>query len=468
MTGVRVSSSYGIDAGDGFLAVVRAARSPRGLAFTTVLSGTDPVAEDARQSAASEMALAAARRISIIAAALPARDSVVRRLTVPMPSVARARRVLPSLLDVRLPFRLEDCAFAFPVIRRTPDGRVDALAVAAPRSAVERRLAALKGAGFDPMILDAEAPALWARAQSECPATGTGIRVVAHFAPDRLVLAVGRGEDLESVVTLREGLGAAASDAPGSDRAAMLQRIRPVLGTDGSAEWIWTGPRVEGDPEAVASLERDLGAGADVRWIRAPEPATFLARALAARVLSAGPGACNLRQGNLAHAGFASWGLAAGRRAAVACIAAGLILAAFQVSLTAWMSRREADVQRRLESESRRVGRLAGVQRGQELRMARDAVARRTAALAPVARLFEPSAVPGLAGMLRLARNAGLTFEVVELADDAVRVEGTSPDRDACGRIEDFLRLQGYRTRSRRNDEAVDGRVPFTIEGDRK
>ena len=100
--------------------------------------------------------------------------------------------------------------------------------------------------------------------------------------------------------------------------------------------------------------------------------------------------------------------------------------------------------------------------------MARDAVARRTAALAPVARLFEPSAVPGLAGMLRLARNAGLTFEVVELADDAVRVEGTSPDRDACGRIEDFLRLQGYRTRSRRNDEAVDGRVPFTIEGDRK
>lgn len=468
MTDVRGSSSYGIDVGDGCTAVVRAVRSPRGPVFATVYSGRGSAAEDARQAAASEVALAAARRMSVVSAAMPARESVVRRLTVPMSSIARARRVLPSLLDVRLPFRLEDCAHAFPEVRRTADGRVGALAVAAPRAAVERRLAALKEAGFDPMILDAEAPALWARAQAEHPAGGGGIRVVACLAPDRLVLAVGRGPDLESVVTLREGLGPEAPDAAGGDRSAMLQRARQVLGTEGSAEWIWTGPSVDGAPETVALFERDLGAGTEVRWIRATEPATFLARALAARALMPDVASCNLRAGDLAHSGFASWGLAAGRRAAVACAAAGLALVALQTSLAAWTSGREADAQRRLEAEARRVGRLASVQRGQELRMAKEAVARRNAALAPVARLFEASAVPKLAGMLRLARSAGLTIEVVEIADDAVRVEGTAPDRDASGRIEDFLRLQGYRARGRPSNEAVDGRVPFTIEGDRK
>jgi hypothetical protein len=468
MTGVRVSSSYGIDAGDGFAAVVRAVRSPRGPVFTTVAAVGGAGADDpALRAAAAEAAMAAARRTAIVAAALPARESVVRRLVVPLPSVSRARRVLPSLLDVQLPFRLEDCACAFPEVRRMSDGRVAALAVAAPRVAVERRLAGLREAGFDPMILDAEAAALWDRALAEHPVTGAGARVVACLAPDRLVLVLGRGTDLESVVTFREALRVPAAGGGGEEWAAALQRARQAMGTGGTAEWIWVGPSVPEGAGLLAAFERDLGAASEVHWVRAKDPATFLARALAARALAAGTASCNLRAGDLAHPGLVSWGLSAGRRAAAFCIVAGLALAAFHVSLAAWVGRREAAVQQRLETEARRIGRLAGVQRGQELRMARDAVARRRTALAPVTRMFDPPVTPQLAGVLRVAKASSLALEVIEIAEVAVRVQGTSPDRDSCSRLEDFLRLQGYRTRVRRGDEPVDGRVPFTIEGDR-
>lgn len=463
----RVSTGYGIDAGDGFTAVVRAVRSARGVSFSTVCVRTATLDASELQAAAGEVAMAAAQRAAVTAAAMPARDSVIRRIDVPLSSLARARRVLPSMLDVQLPFRLEECSAAYPEIRRGADGRIRALAVAAPREAVSGRLAALQEAGFDPMILDAEALALWTRAAAEHPPAAGMRRIVAHAAPDRLVLAVGNGADLESVITQREALRAPGA-GNGVAWAAALQRARQAVGGSLATEWIWTGPMAAADSAIPEAFQTDLGAGTAVTWVRAASAETFLARALAARALSDGPAACNLRTGDLAHPGLAAWGMAAGRRAAAACIAAGLALSALCVSMGIWVDRRADEAQQRVETAALRVGRLVRVQRGQELRMARDAVEKRLAAMAPLPRMFQPSSTWRLAGILRLASSSQLALEVVELSDTAVRVQGTSPNRDACGRVDDFLRLEGYRTELRRGDESAEGRVPFTIQGERK
>lgn len=464
--GVRVSTGYGIDAGDGFTAVVRAVRAARGVSFSTIYVRTASSDATALQAAAGEVAMAAAQRTAVTVAAMPARDSVIRRIDVPLPSLARARRVLPSMLDVQLPFRLEDCSAAYPEVRRGTDGRIRALAVASPREAVESRLATLREAGFDPMILDAEALALWARATAEHPPTAGMRRVVAHAAPDRFVLAVGSGADLESVITQREALRAPGTGGGGA-WAAALQRARQAVGGSGPMEWIWTGPEASADSAVLDAFERDLGAGAAVTWIRVASAETFLARALAARALSGGPLECNLRTGDLAHSGLTAWGMAAGRRAAMACMAAGLALAGLSVAMVGWADRRADDAQQRVQTAALRVGRLVRVQRGQELRMVRDAVEKRLAAMAPLPRMFQPSSTWRLAGLLKLASSSQLTLEVVELSDKAVRVQGTSPNRDACGRVDDFLRLEGYRTEMRRSEESAEGRVPFTIQGER-
>ncbi|MBU4459291.1 MAG: hypothetical protein KJ579_01885, partial [Verrucomicrobia bacterium] len=326
--------------------------------------------------------------------------------------------------------------------------------------------ATLREAGFDPMILDAEALALWARATAEHPPTAGMRRVVAHAAPDRFVLAVGSGVDLESVITQREALRAPGTGGGGSWTAA-VQRARQAVGGSGQTEWIWTGPAAAAESAVPEAFERDLDAGATVTWIRAASPETFLARALAARALSGGPLACNLRTGDLAHSGLSAWGMAAGRRAAAACIAAGLALSALSVAMVIWVDRRADEAQQRVQTAALRVGRLVRVQRGQELRMVRDAVDKRMDAMAPLPRMFQPSSTWRLAGILRLASSSQLTLEVVELSDAAVRVQGSSPNRDACGRVDDFLRLEGYRTEMRRSDESAEGRVPFTIQGER-
>jgi len=97
----------------------------------------------------------------LVVAALRCRESLVRRLEAPFSSCRKARKVLPTLLDIQLPFPVEDCLCNFIGLHRTKERKVRALAVAARRIDVRRRLDALHTLGIDPVVLDQEGLALW-------------------------------------------------------------------------------------------------------------------------------------------------------------------------------------------------------------------------------------------------------------------------------------------------------------------
>jgi hypothetical protein len=146
-------------------------------------------------------------------------------------------------------------------------------------------------------------------------------------------------------------------------------------------------------------------------------------------------------------------------------MAAGLLLATVSIAGTQRMARDAEALRERVDAEARRIGRLVRVQRGQEVRMAQEAVEKRRTASQPVVRLFQPSASSILAGLLRVASPAAISFEMLDIAEASVLAQGTAPDRDVIARVEDFLRLQGYRTQVKRGEPGADGRVSFSVSG---
>lgn len=99
--------------------------------------------------------------------------------------------------------------------------------------------------------------------------------------------------------------------------------------------------------------------------------------------------------------------------------------------------------------------------------MVREAVAHRIESLSPLDGYFQPSQAARLAGLLRVAAPVGISLEVVDLSDASVRIQGLSPNPDACRRVDDYLRLQGYRTHLDSKVQEEGGAVTFTIEGNR-
>lgn len=455
---------YGVDLGEGFAAVVRASGSGRTPGLRTLMASSEGAGAGSWPAAAAEMVAAGTRRRALIVAAIPARDTVVRRLAAPMASLRRARSILPSLLDVQLPFPLEECECEYLDLRAAGDGRTGALAVAARRDAIARRAAECSAAGFDPMILDAEGLAIWTQAAAEIRPEGDALRAVAYAGADRAVLAVGRGRDLESVHAVRWNVG----EGREAGVAGFVQRARQALQaggvTDASpADWIWCGPGAR--PDGVAGdIEKTLS-GAAVRFRRADEPATFLARALAIRALRGGTMACNLRSGALAQPDLVRWLARRADRAAATCLAAGLMLAASGVGWTVWLDGRVAAANAAVAAAAREVGHLSRVQPGLEVRMAGESVQKRLDEEAALARAFQPAAAGRLAGVMRVASQNDLWIETATLGTASTELGGTAPNWEACARLEAFLKTVGYKTDLRKQDAGDEGRVRFVLKG---
>lgn len=464
---------YGLDAEPSGWIAARASRS--WLRRVRAAAGeADPVpAVDAATRLLADMTAAAGGGgRTFVAAAMPSGDCVVRRIDVPLASERRARRVLPSLLDVRMPFRLEDSAFAFMDFRPRADG-LSALAIAAPLDAVRRRLDYLASFGVDPAILDPEAVALWWVAESEFGATAPGeARIVAHATPDRWVLAIGDAAGMSNAATLREIPNRDPSQP--AHTGALIARLRQAARTltSGSAprpiEWIWTGWPAPLLAAWKAAVEPALGAEGDYRFTTSAEPAMALARALARRAMVGAGWASNLRAGELVHRGVEAQRRRAIGRAAAALLTASAVWGGVETYRIVQLDRAVAAMEVEVAREARRIGGLSRVQAGLEVRMARDGVERRLAAQAPLDRLFQPSQTAKLAGLLRAAGQWDVHLQVVDLSDRSVRIEGTAPDGDAARRLAGVLKVLGVPSKLTEADvDAASGRVAFTLESDR-
>ena len=392
------------------------------------------------------------------AAALFVREGFARWVQSPFPSFRKTRRVLPTLLDIQLPFPMESCRYSVSEIERAEDGNARALAVVARTADMDRRLSACREAGVDPVILDYEGLALWTQSLRERPPSpdDPAVRIVVALHRDRASLAIGRGTRY---------LGAHA--VPGGDAAGITRLVRAQTGVESERVlWIWTGPGAE-HADTVARLRDALS----VEWAgpsTTPErPRAFLARALATRALLNGPWPCNLRAGDCMHAETAREERRAARSAAALVFAAGLILIGASWSARLVGARRESTFDRDCQYL---VNTLAGypvnARRGDAVRVARDEAAARIEQRRPFVAVFDASLLDVVTAVAETAGKRQLSIHDLSLTRAAATIQGTSAAWEGGEALKRRLETAGYSVALRRDEALADERIPFTVSTD--
>jgi hypothetical protein len=407
MTNMRASAgwayrAYGVDLTGAVAIVVCARRAGRGVQVT-------PVQVDAAHP------LPVGRR-DAVATAMPPRESLAMWVRAPFASLRKARRVFPTLLDIQLPFPLDDCLYRFLGAARVGQGdtaAVEALGVVVRRSDLDHRLASLSALGIDPHVVDLAGLALWDGSLEAVPPSATeSDRVVVCLAGDATVVA-GRSGRYGGVQSIAD------ADPAAIDRFLLAQlgsdwRSRASQGS--TVRWIWCGSGAA-NGGAVESLQTALALPAAVAVTTPDDPARFLARALAVRALQSGALRCNLRAGEREHPAVIRRMTKRRLMVATMILAAGLLLigAAFVAQRVA--GRRLAVLQRAVRERASAVVGYPVVARGEDAeQVVARAVERQMTALRPFRAMFAPSLLETLIDAVRGVGAAGCAIQTLTLS----------------------------------------------------
>lgn len=446
-------SCYGIDIQGGKPVIVRAERT-RGHVDCFPVSATDPSFAGGLKSG------------NLLAAgSLAAGESFACWLEVPFPTFSKALKVLPTLLDVQLPFPLEDCVYSFIEAgkqhqqERKAAGSVRSLAIAARTGDVLKKIELYKSFDVDPAVLDHEGVALWTQSLEEVPAAGGADlpRVVIYLGVERSTMVIGRGGEFISAHSV------------GQNNTAQIGRLLKAqlkAGADRTGagiQWMWAGPGAN-DQNLLKKLQDGLRSewpGASVVHDR---PESFLARAVATRALVAGPMRCNLRSGAQLHPLVARRDAKETMMAAMIYLAAGILLCAVNIAWGIMISQKESSLE---ETSGLLADKLAGYHvaaKGEaRVKVVRDALNPRREMLKPFLRCFEPSLADTIVSMTDLAKKNDLCYEILSISRDKVNVSGTAGNWKKCDVLLDALKQYGYGVKMDRKEALVDARVAYSI-----
>ena len=459
---------YGIDDGSG--CAIRAERSGRRVSWREI-----PI-QDAARAAAEENAASAGY--------IPVGVAIATWVAAPFPSPRKARRVFPTLLDIQLPFALEDCLYAFsetvslsgsdaffPLSQGTsgagPRDRsevqssgVASLAFAARVADVERRLAGLAENGFDPHVLDHEGVALWTQGLREHSALPLedALRVVVFVRGEEGIMAIGRGTHFWSAHRIR------------TEEPAIMERyLRAQLSQMGvdaqerpSVDWFWAGKELADDKRGGI-----LRSAVELRWpgrsVTVASPESLLARALATRALLPGPLRVNLRLEALAHTGATSRSQQSHMRAAAVLLAAGAILcggaAWWEATIAARLGAFDKAFRARLE---RAVGYPVSAKGANALLIAEREQAERAFRRAPLVNAFQPSLLTGLQALLPVFGQHAVRVEHFDLTAGTLLIKGDAPGVAAIHALRDAVAAMDYAIEITMGDES-DARIEFVL-----
>lgn len=398
------------------------------------------------------------------AVALPCHSGFVRRLRVPLPSLAKARRVLPSVLDVELPFPLETCVYVFSGLKAAA-GSATATAIAARRDDIDQFIQRCRKAGIDPVFIEHEALGL-ARGWDAIRTLGAReARVIVYLGEERLSLVLADAEGVISATGIREGISRLHADHPAIARLTLWwQHSAPAVETRDLSVG-WTGPRAS-DEDIRASLFKTLFSTA-IRQETAPDPSVFLAGALASACRLGALEATNLRRDALLHPALARREAAQERRAVFALALAGLFLGVTARAGTAVLERAKEAWQERLVALAREITGSERLPRGQEALAARRALDEQAPLRKAREQLGGAGPLPSLGALLQSAAQSGAQIHHVTAGPAAFQVKGSAEDWESGERLGAALQKMGFRIALEREDAGADERVHFVLKGER-
>ena len=392
------------------------------------------------------------------AGCLGIQESLTMWLDTPFSSKTKAMKVLPAMLDVQLPFPLEDCCYCFVQFRRKAGDAISALTIAARRSAIQQRLGQYQALGLDPVIIDHEGLALWQQSLSENPPVKDERRVIVSLEPDHSAFVTGVGSLYLSAHSLQIT----------ADSDADFQKMRRILFAELEAKekvaWFFCGS-LAGQPEKVNALHGLLSREWPGTFTIHSSPGTFLARALATRAVSGGRPGCNLRLDEMIHPAVVFRQRKQAARSFLLLFLLGLLLCLFnltwQVIGSVRLNRIRADIAQVAQ------GLVPGhaVTYGREVVEAQQEMQKRMNDCAPLLNIFASPLSVRLARIVNAGQAARVAFTRLELSRENLAVRGMADDRDSCEQLGKQCENMGYKVEIEWKEPGPETKVRFDMKG---
>lgn len=446
---------YGVTLSGATAVMVRAWRSSGGNVRQAVPTTGDAAACDPSADGLAESVRSGGATVGCLAV----QESLTLWLNSPLASRTKAEKVLPSLLDIQLPFPLEDCLYQFVEFRRTPEGTVSALVCAARREAIQACLDRYQAQGADPMLLDHEGLALWTQSLAEWPSEPRRYRVLIYLANDHTTLVIGCGERYGNAHSLQMPSPPAADDGL-VNRLQLLLHAGLPAGT--GVQWLFCGARA-GETAVVETLHRSLTRDWPGPLTRLKEPASFLARALCERTLKRGPLRCNLRQHTFTHKAVRRAVDGRARSAAMGILVAGLLLVGFSLTSRLLGEHRFNQIKAEITAVAGELAPGVTIPYGREIPEVQKAWEKQALLTAPFLDAFAPSLAPRLAEVVKAGQASTVRFETLSLRRNSLALTGVAEDWDQCGQLELRLKALGYAVKLQRQEAIAENKVRFTV-----
>jgi len=408
---------YGVEVAGGRLSVVRVRRRRGQLHQDVLLDRADLSA--GWQTITAELSAARKQGGAAVAFAAPASDSFIRPVQVPFSSETKARAVLPSLLDVQLPFPLEQCVYDFGAFDPAPGGKIDALAVAMLKSRLRDMISELAGTGIDPEWIVPEALALWRYHAMHTPATGPAERLVVQLADDRTIAVAGRSGRPLASFSSRTGWVGSSELA----REKLMARLKQFVagftrGTPQALELVISGT----DDASAATFTTQLGFDPAQRKI-AGGPA-LMAAAAACLVMESGGLPVNMRRGE-----FESPALILHRkrrdRASWSLVAAAAVILLLVCGAAKWVTGN------RVEQIDADILSVARELTGGQAQLYSEIHAVRNDPV--IGGWLRPAVMPLFSAILKSSAGAGLSIETIKIGKSEMIIRGAGSDWNSAG-----------------------------------
>lgn len=394
---------------------------------------------------------------TVLAGCLLQKESFTRQLTAPIASSNKAEKVFPALLDVQLPFSVEDCAFTLLETRPAPDRTgICGLMAGARNVDIEKRLAACSSLGLNPHLLDQEGIALWTGSLDELPPVtgGPEVRILLYLASDRVTVVVGQAGLFLGAHTMRQ-----------MDDAQIHRILKSHFTTPpASTQWLLAGPEAihSPSPDAPLSLLAQRWQGA-IKVIR--EPDAFLARTLAARALTPGRLRCNLRIGAFLHPTLTLRQTRLPYQWAAGTLLAGLLICAVNASWAFYVAHQATELQTTFHTLATEItGSPLGIPKGQELLAARRAIETQTKAMETFLAATDAPLPQVMKTILQTFQAEGLAVENLIMSRKNMVIHGLAPKWAQAESATRLLNAKGWRATLERKDTPTgDDRIAFVI-----
>ncbi len=463
---------YGITIHGTSIAGIRSSRSTGGVIHHSSIVTLD-------QESWNEWIIEAGKPGKTTVGCVSVQESLTLWLTAPFASITKAKKVLPSLLDIQIPFPLEDCLYQFLDIRRTPDNTTRALAVAARRKDIVTRLEKYQAQGLDPVLLDHEGVALWTQSIRELPLPDELIRIILYLEADHTTVVIGIGARFLNAHSIQHSFPSFSSHnvkhASSSDKLdnasvdlfvqAVQRFLHAEVETERPVQWIGCGPGAL-NHDFMDAVHRRLSEQWPGSMAKHQSPEFFLTRALTTRVLHREPLTCNLRRNDLTHPAILDRVRKQAVFSAMLFLIAGLLLCGINASWRFMNGHRLTRMKQAVSMLAERLAPGVRIPYGREVMETEQAVNKQSELTAPFLNTFTPLLSTRLKDVINAGKKHNLTFETLSLRKTNITITGTAEDWDQCDQFKQCLEAMGYSVALDREEAMVDTLVRFSMKGE--